>query len=155
MGYDITAYSLDQKNITYMEAPANAFEKLKLLGYDWFSLIHAPECDGIVSGLGDEKEIEIAHIQNALKVLIAKEEEVKSKVNSTLVDPMGIAKIMEQSIQQHQKLTPFDQFELRYQMTEAQNRQAKYVLDELKSFMSYITQWAEDHKQSSIVISFN
>jgi len=154
MGYDIAAYDNERNAISYMEAPANSFEKLKQFGYDWFDLINASECDGVVSGLGDEKLILLADLQKALHVLLAKEEEVKSKVSSTLEDPLGVAKIMERSINERRKLSPFDQFELRYQMIEAQNRQAKYVLDELKEFMNYVIQWAEEHEQSSILMEF-
>ena len=39
-------------------------------GYDWFKLIDASDCDGGVSGNGNEKQISLSNLKNALKVLL-------------------------------------------------------------------------------------
>ncbi|GAH99790.1 unnamed protein product, partial [marine sediment metagenome] len=39
------------------------------LGYDWFKLIDANECDGGVSGLAIEKNIKLVKLQNAVEKL--------------------------------------------------------------------------------------
>lgn len=139
-----------------MEAPANSFEKLKYHGYDWFGLIHASDCDGKVSGIGVEKIIQLDHLKNAYAILVKMDEndQLKSNIDGPMVDPMGLAGIMEQSLQQHVKLSLMDKVFLRQKMLDAQNRQVCYIIDDLKDFMRYTIQWCETNNKTQILMSF-
>lgn len=158
MGYDISAYDKESKrNIAYMEAPANSFEKIKYNGYDWFALINASDCDGVVSGLGVEKEIRLVDLKRAYKILLTMDEDDKFKNNLSgpLLDPMGMSKYVEKSIQEHVNLGMLDKIMLKHQMIQGQNQQAMYVIDELKEYMKQCIDWCEEKGESEILMSFS
>jgi len=157
MGYDISAFDKENKrSIAYMEAPANSFEKIKSKGYDWFALINASECDGIVSGLGIEKFIQLIDLKRAYKILLKMDDnnKFKNNISGPLIDPTGISKIMERSIQEKVNLGMLDKILLQHQMIQAQNKQAIYVIDELKDFMKQCIDWCEEKGKLGLMINF-
>ncbi|MFX1457485.1 MAG: hypothetical protein ACFFDB_19120 [Promethearchaeota archaeon] len=157
MGYDISSYDEENKrNIAGMEAPANCFEKIKYNGYDWFGLINASDCDGVVSGLGIEKYIQLKDLKRAYEILITmdKDDKLKNSLSGPLMDPMGISKMMERQIQERINISMFDKIMLKHQMIEGQNRQAMYIIDELKDYMKYCIEWCENNNRSKILMYF-
>lgn len=157
MGYDISAYDEHSKShVAGMEAPANCFEKIKYNGYDWFDLINASDCDGVVSGLGVEKKIRLVDLEHAYEILITMDQDdrLKNSLSGPLMDPMGINKIVERQIQELGNMSIFDKIMLKHQMIEGQNRQAMYIIDELKNFMKYCIEWCKEHNKSKILMYF-
>ena len=69
MGYYICAYDENEKEFAYLRVITGGFIITRELGYDWFDLIDAMECDGGVSGMGIEKKIELATLQKAMEKL--------------------------------------------------------------------------------------
>ena len=67
--YDIYAYDDNGKEIAYLGTGMRAFRELIQLGYFWFELIDATECDGGVSGMGIDKKIKLVNLLNAMKKL--------------------------------------------------------------------------------------
>ena len=141
-----------------MEAPANSFEKIKYNGYDWFALINASDCDGVVSGLGVEKYIQLVDLKRAHKILLTMDEDnkLKNNLSGPLLDPMGMSKIMERSIQEHiGNLGMMDKIMLKHRMIQGQNQQAMYVIDELKDYMKLCIEWCEKMGKLEILMSFS
>ena len=157
MGYDISAYGTDKYPIASMEAPANVFEKLKSNGYDWFMSIDAPECDGIVSGLGDKKKIKLTQLKKALNELmdLDRNNAFKENIRGPYVDPMGIGKIMEKAVQEHAKINFLDRIYLKHQMIEGQNRVARYIIDDLKEFMGSCIDWCKENNRNEVTMFFS
>lgn len=69
LGYDIYAYNENEKEIAYMRVHAGGFLIIRDLGYDWFKLIDAKECDGGISGLSIEKKIKLDKLLKAMEKL--------------------------------------------------------------------------------------
>lgn len=69
MGYDIYAMGPGGEEVAYFQARMGTFRCLRQQGYDWFDLIDAKECDGLVSGKGITKYITSGHLKHALEVL--------------------------------------------------------------------------------------
>ena len=69
MGFDITAYSTNKKEVAYHRAYMGGFRMMREQGYDWFLLIDASECDAGVSGNGDEKNIKLIDLKVAIRIL--------------------------------------------------------------------------------------
>lgn len=73
MGYDIWAGDKDTYNTDdeiYFRISMGGFRVIAEEGYDWFKLIGAEECDGGVSGTGEDKKIGIRKIEKACASLI-------------------------------------------------------------------------------------
>ena len=68
MGFDIFARD-GEEEVVYLRAYMGAFRMCEEQGYDWFELIDAQECNGGVSGTGEEKQIKLSDLRKALKVL--------------------------------------------------------------------------------------
>jgi hypothetical protein len=156
MGYDIAAYD-GETYVASMEAPAYAFEKIKHNGYDWFFLIDAIECDGQVSGLGLEKKIKYKRIKHAYVVLTEKDkgDSFKISISGPFLDPMGVGKMMERTIQEHVNLSPMDKIMLQLKMQQGQNRQAQYIIEELKEFMQNCIEYCEDNGKLELKMVFS
>ena len=155
MGYDIAAYD-GKTYVASMEAPAYAFEKIKYNGYDWFFLIDAIECDGQVSGLGVDKQIKYKDIKHAYEVLLERDEgdSFKNSISGPFLDPMGVGKMMERTVQEHVNLSPIDKIMLQMKMQQGQNRQAQYIIDELKDFMKDCIDYCEENGKLELKMSF-
>ncbi|MHA1757473.1 MAG: hypothetical protein ACTSVV_11925 [Promethearchaeota archaeon] len=156
MGYDITAFDEKKNVIAYLEAPANVFEKIKYNGYDWFELINATECDGIVSGLGVEKLIKLKDLEHAFNVLntLDKNDGFKNKITGPLIDPRGISIISEHYMERIISLSPIDKIILKHQLIDAQNQQAKLIVDDLKEFMKTCIEWCKKYYKNLILMEF-
>jgi len=69
MGYYICAYDDNEKEIAYLRVIIGGFIITRELGYDWFDLIDAKECDGGVSGTAIEKKIKLVKLQKTVEKL--------------------------------------------------------------------------------------
>jgi len=78
MGYYISAYDENENEIAYLRIYSGGIVMTRELGYDWFKLIDASECDGGVSGLAIEKNIKLVKLQKAVEKL--KTHDIKKKL---------------------------------------------------------------------------
>ncbi|MHA1193595.1 MAG: hypothetical protein ACTSP9_15130 [Promethearchaeota archaeon] len=78
MGYYILACDENENEIAYLRVYPGGIVMSRELGYDWFKLIDANECDGGVSGLGIEKNIKLVKLQKAVEKL--KKYDIKEKL---------------------------------------------------------------------------
>ncbi|MHA1986543.1 MAG: hypothetical protein ACW98D_07890 [Promethearchaeota archaeon] len=69
MGYYISAYDGNEDEIAYLRIYPGGILMTRELGYDWFELLDASECDGGISGLGIEKNIKLDKLQKAVNKL--------------------------------------------------------------------------------------
>jgi len=69
MGYYISAYDKKENEIAILRVYPGGIVMTREIGYDWFKLIDASECDGGVSGLAIEKNIKLVKLQNAVEKL--------------------------------------------------------------------------------------
>jgi len=69
LGFDISAYDLEGKEIAYLRAYMQAFRMCREQGYDWFKLIDAEDQYCGVSGCGGQKEILLSNLRKAMKAL--------------------------------------------------------------------------------------
>jgi len=89
MGYYISAYDESEKEIAILKVIVGGFIITRELGYDWFDLIGAKECDGGVSGMGIEKKIKLATLQKAMEKLKTHNiKEELTQINPNMVSSM-------------------------------------------------------------------
>lgn len=69
MGYYISAYDKDENEIAILRVFPGGIVMTREVGYDWFKLINASECDAGVSGSAIEKNIKLVELQNAVEIL--------------------------------------------------------------------------------------
>lgn len=62
-----------------MNAYKEAIMIARELGYDWFKLIDAKECDGGICGMGIDKKIRLVELRQAMEKL--KTHDIKEKVD--------------------------------------------------------------------------
>ncbi len=91
MGYYISAYDENEKEIAILKVIVGGFIITRELGYDWFNLIGAKECDGGVSGMGIEKKIKLATLQKAMEKL--KTHNIKEEL--TQINPDFVSSMQE------------------------------------------------------------
>ncbi len=71
MGFDIRAVNADGDTIASFRGFMGAFRMLHQVGYDWFVLIDAEDCDGRISGTGCRKWVRMDSLERGLRELLA------------------------------------------------------------------------------------
>ena len=149
MGYAMYVEDTLGENLFNLETPANTFDKLRLCGYDWFSLINAVECDGHVSGTGMGKKILLENIKKALRLLDVNKLKTALMEKRELEDPLGTNKAFMDNLKARYNIQNLESHFIDHQI-----ESSRRLIYELEKFMQNCITWCQEYKRNEILIRF-